>query len=138
MSIANCDGPTESAASVSAPRPLARAWLWHPWYAKLWWSAMIAYWLGQLASFSLAPLEAFYTIALAAFLNILFFPPTILMILGLGFARAWFAWSDWELMPPTREGMPPGSSMGIGLDPYTDPLDPRSGPTHWRHLYEEQ
>lgn len=116
------------------PRPLARVWLWRPWYAKVWWAAMSAYWLGKVASFSAPTLEPFYTSAVAGLLNFVFFPTVILLILGLGFARAWFAWSDWELVAPSHDEMFPKRSVGGWRDPYTDPLDPRSGPVHRRHF----
>ncbi|WP_156681228.1 hypothetical protein [Sphingomonas profundi] len=135
MSIADDVRCDEDLALMSTPRPLTRDWLWRPWYAKLWWTGMIAYWVGKLASFWLPALVTFYTGALAGFLNFAFFPTVILMILGLGFARAWFAWSDWELVPPSHEEMFPKRSVGGWRDPYTDPLDPRSGPMHWRRFH---
>ena len=133
------DNPTETDAKVTeAERPLARTWLWRPWFAKVWWLGAATYWLGKPASFSRPILDEFYASALAGFLNILCFPSTIFLILGLGFARAWLAWSDLKIVPAMHPEIFPGRSAGIGLDPYTDPLDPRSGPMHWRHLYEEQ
>ena len=53
------------------------------------------------------PLEGFYTSALAGYLNILFFPMMALLILGIGYAQAWFASSDWEFVEPTHEEMFP-------------------------------
>lgn len=116
------------------PRPRASAWLWRPWYAKLWWAVIVVYWAGKVGSFYSPALDEFYTSALAGFLNIAFFPPLALMLLGLGYARAWFEWSDWEFVEPTHEQMFPKRSVGGMRDPYADPLDPRSGPRHWRYL----
>lgn len=137
MSIGDDDRCDEEPALISALRPLARAWLWRPWHAKLWWAGMVAYWLGKLASFSLPPFADFYATAAAGFLNFAFFPPVILLILGLGFVRAWFAWSDWEVVSPPHEEMFPKRSVGGWRDPYTDPLDPRSG-TLWIGSPENQ
>ena len=116
------------------PRPRASAWLWSPWYAKLWWVGIAIYWAGKAASLYSPALDEFYSTALAGFLNIALFPPFALMVLGLGFARAWFDASDWEFVEPTQEQMFPRRSVGGMRDPYADPLDARSGPRHWRYL----
>jgi hypothetical protein len=118
-------------------RPYASDWLWHPWFAKVWWAAIAAYWAGKTGcSYSLA-LDEFYTSALAGFLNVFFFPPLALIVLGLGFAREWFAWSDWEFVEPTHEQMFPKRSVGGMRDPASDPLDPRSG-LHWQHFHSNR
>lgn len=121
-----------------AARPTARPresyWLWRPWYAKLWWGMMLVYWTGRLVSFYVVALDEFYTSALAGFLNILFYPLVALMVLGVGFAREWFVWSDWEFVEPTQEELFPRRSISGLRDPYSDPLDPRSGALHWRHI----
>ena len=137
MSTAS-DNPTETdAKAAGAARPLARTWLWRRWYAKVWWLGATAYWLGKSVSFARPILDEFYTSALAGFLNILLFPSTILLILGFGFVRAWSAWSDLELLSPPHEEMFPKRSVGGWRDPYTDPLDPRSG-TLWIGSPENQ
>jgi hypothetical protein len=115
-------------------RPKAADWLWRPWYAKLWWLAIAIYWVGMVGSIYSPALDQFYTSALSGFLNVVFFPPLALMVLGLGFAREWFVWSDWEFIEPTHEQMFPKRSVGGMRDPCADPLDPRSGPLHWRYL----
>ena len=122
------------AAPVAAGRPHASEWLWRPWYAKLWWSAIAVYWLGMAASLKVPLLDQFYTSTLAGFLNIAFFPLMAFMVLGLGFARAWFDASDWEFVEPTQEQMFPKRSVGGMRDPCADPLDPRSGALHWRRV----
>lgn len=114
--------------------PSASDWLWHPWRAKLWWAAIAVYWAGKAGSFFYPPLEQFYASALAGFLNIVFFPPLALMVLGLGYARVWLQQSDWEFVEPTREQMFSKRSVGGMRDPYADPLDPRSGALHWRRV----
>src|SRR3546814_21033059 len=65
------------ASTVDTVRePVARDWLWKPWYAKLWWAAIPVYWAGAAASLKLTALAEFYTSALAGYLNMLFFPLT--------------------------------------------------------------
>ncbi|MDR7256317.1 hypothetical protein J2X47_000478 [Sphingomonas sp. BE270] len=67
--------------------PKLSAWLWSPWYAKLWWVAIPIWWMGMAASIRVDTLEAFYRGALAGYLNVLFFPMTALMVLGVGYVR---------------------------------------------------
>ena len=62
--------------------PVARDWLWKPWYAKLWWAAIPVYWAGAAASLKLPALAEFFTSALAGYLNMLFFPLTALLAGG--------------------------------------------------------
>lgn len=80
---------TGNEAEADRPHPRASAWLWRPWYAKAWWAAIAAYWAGKVASLYSASLDQFYTTALAGFLNVAFFPPLALMVLGLGFVQSW-------------------------------------------------
>jgi hypothetical protein len=118
-------------------RPRPSDWLWRLWYAKLWWTAIAAYWAGKIASLFSPALEQFYTSALAGFLSLAFFPPLALIVLGLGFARAWFARSNWEFVEPTHDEMFPRRSVGGMRDPASDPLDPRSG-LHWQHFHRHR
>jgi len=115
------------------PKPRARDWLWRPFYAKAWWAGIAAYWGGAAASLKLPALADFYTSTLAGFFNIAFYPLVALIILGLGYVRTWFAWSDWEWVEPTQDQLFPKRSVGGFRDPMADPLDPRS-PSHWRYL----
>lgn len=77
------------ASSAEIQPPAAADWLWRPWYAKLWWVTIPIYWAVAAASLKVPALAAFYSSAAAGYLNMLFFPPTALLVLGLGFARAW-------------------------------------------------
>lgn len=79
------------ATEPAAPQLKAADWLWRPWYAKAWWAAIPVWWIGMAASAKIASLEAFYDSALAGFLNVLFFPMTALMVLGIGYAQNWLA-----------------------------------------------
>jgi hypothetical protein len=77
----------QSAGSTNPPSLTWRRWLWSPWYAKLWWTAVPVWWLGMAAFTRIDALETFYRGALAGYLNILFFPMTALMVLGVGYVR---------------------------------------------------
>lgn len=79
------------ATEPAAPQLKAADWLWRPWYAKAWGAAITLWWVGMAASTKIAILEAFYDSALAGFLNVLFFPMTALMVLGVGYAQQWLA-----------------------------------------------
>lgn len=110
-------------------RPRAADHLWRPWYAKLWWAAIPIYWAGMAASsLKIELMLELYTNAFAGLLNVVFFPMTALMVLGIGYARAMIDYlvdrsapgepGDHEFDPTRRVGAPP---------PGFDPLDPRSG-----------
>lgn len=123
------------APETNPPRlaPRASQWLWHPWYAKLWWAGVGLYWTGKLASFWIVSVGAAYAMAVAGWLNILFYPPTALLVLGLGFVIEWMGYHGWEFGPPTRDRPFPKRSVGGFLDPLADPLDPRSPKYSRRH-----
>jgi hypothetical protein len=117
--------PMEPDAGLREP-PHATEWLWRPWYAKLWWSAIVIYWGGRLLALFLPTLALLYENALAGVLNILFFPPTLLIVLGIGFVGAWMDHYRWEWVASPDAGLHPRRSVGGYLDPVVDPLDPRS------------
>ena len=96
------DGESDATAKV---RVRASNWLWRPWHAKLWWAAILIYWLGMAASLQIPRLAEFYASALAGFLNVLLFPMTALVVLGIGFAREWFSRSDGVDAPSRRHQM---------------------------------
>lgn len=83
MEAAVDEHQTESVAG----EPKLSAWLWQPWYAKLWWTAIPVWWLGMAAAMRVDFLAAFYRGAIAGYLNVLFFPMTALMVLGVGYVR---------------------------------------------------
>lgn len=123
------DERNRNEVAESATPLRASNWLWRPWYAKLWWAAIPIYWLAMTASLKVSLLAEFYASALAGFLNVLFFPMTAFLVLGVGFARAWFASVDWEFVEPTHEEV----FRRPLIDPYTDPNDPLSGAIYRRH-----
>jgi hypothetical protein len=133
------DARNEIADTAMTESSRVSDWLWHPLYAKLWWSAIPVWWTGMAVSTKVAPLEAFYDSALAGFLNILFFPMTALMVLGVGYVRNWLAG-----LPTQSESVPLSDEAVSGIDNLweehergmedlragTDMFDPRSG-TLW-------
>lgn len=125
---------TSTVRAHESERQQASVWLWRPWYAKHWWVGIACYWAGKVGSSYFPALDDFYTSALGGFLNIALFPPLALMVLGMGYARAWFEQSDWEFVEPTHEQMFPKRSVGGMLDPASDSLDARSG-LHWQHFH---
>ncbi|NKJ45091.1 MULTISPECIES: hypothetical protein [unclassified Novosphingobium] len=68
-------------------RPQLSAWLWKPWYAKLWWATIPVWWAGMAISTQVDVLASFYRGGFAGYLNILFSPMTALMVLGVGYIR---------------------------------------------------
>ena len=83
------DDMSPMAFKAATAQPRAADWLWRPWYAKLWWATIPIYWAAGAASLKISALATFYSSAAAGFLNVAFFPPTALLILGFRFARAW-------------------------------------------------
>lgn len=128
---------SEADSRHETSQPRASNWLWRRWYAKLWWATSTVYWLGMAASLKVLPLAEFYTSALAGFLNLAFFPPLALIVLGLGYAREWFNACASEVVEPTHEELFPRLSVGGMRDPASDPLDPRSG-LHWQHFHRHR
>lgn len=113
-----------------ASRPSASEWLWRPWYAKVWWSAIPVWWIGMAAASVSEPVARFYDGALAGFLNVLFFPMTALLFLGVGFVRHWIDGFVAVGAGPSSEvgGMAVGHASEFArLDPSIDIFDPRSG-----------
>jgi hypothetical protein len=130
--------PIDDQGNVTGPAaPKLSAWLWSPWYAKLWWAAVPVWWLGVAASSRLNALEIFYRGALAGYLNILFFPMTALMVLGVGYVRErldGFAGpgdgtrlSDEEALAVTTRVWEEHDRAMEDLAATTDMFDPRSG-----------
>ncbi|WBX84458.1 hypothetical protein [Sphingosinicella microcystinivorans] len=120
-----------------APRTRVSEWLWRPWYAKLWWVAIPVWWMGMAASVKVAPLASFYDSAFAGYLNILFFPPTALVVLAVGYVRAWLdarpagdgslSWDEIKELERIRIEEEYWERGPGGVDPSFDIYDPRSG-----------
>lgn len=126
--IQTTDSEEENPPERVQRAPLS-AYLWRPWYARLWWVAIPAYWAGMALSSQVPLIADFYDLALAGYLNVLFFPLTALMVLGVGYVGEWMGPIDWS------GANCPGDhfhSSDIDLGPSgwpcdVDPLDPRSG-----------
>ena len=114
-------------SAASAPRrPRASAWLWRPWYAKLWWACVATYWLPAGGPTRVAAVADFYETSWAVIPNLIFLPVTALIILGFGYFRRLLAdgepvdvYDDIGHGTRRRPGMP---------HPTMDEFDPRSGP----------
>jgi len=131
-------GQYSEAAGLQRQRPRASTWLWLPWYAKLWWGLIALYWAAKLGSAWVLAFASFFATAAAGFLNIILYPLTALMILGFGYVSAWLDFRGWELVPTWDQHSIHGRSVGGLRDPYSDPLDPRSGMLHWRHVHQDE
>lgn len=107
------------------PRPKALDWLWRPRLVKAWWLAIPVYWTIKLGSYWLEPLDFLNEPGWFGYLNILFFPPLVLMILGTAWVRALI---DTGYVEIGQYIEPPFYRGPSGLPYYRDPLDPRSGP----------
>ncbi len=101
-------------------------YLWQPWYAKIWWSAIPLYWLPAGGPTRISLLADYYDSGYAAIPNMIFLPVTAGLVLGFGYLRRLFA-----------EGQPAdpnfdvgyGTRRGYGMPhPTMDEFDPRSGP----------
>lgn len=115
-------------AAPQAPSPRAADWFWRPWYAKLYLALALLYWIG-LELMMTIPYDRL-NISLANTMVLLIFvfnPVTVIAILGYGFLKAKVACGEWIITPG-----PP--SQRSGIDPYTDPTDPRSGLRHLKHI----
>lgn len=112
------------ASSAEIQQPAAADWLWRPWHAKLWWASIPIYWAVAVASLKVPALATFYGSAAAGFLNMLFFPPTALLVLGFGFARAWL-----DARPMT--GDPLSDEEIAELERMEDEGWEHSGRPHW-------
>lgn len=114
-------GHIEDEAETSVRSPCISSWLWRPWYAKLWWGSIPPYWLGMASSTKFETLERFYDSALAGYLNILFFPMTALLVLGIGYEQRWLA-----SLSIKADGDGPALQLISHPDPWGDEIGGRS------------
>jgi hypothetical protein len=104
----------------------ASDYFWRPWYAKLWWAAIPAYWLPAGGPTRIAMLADFYESGYAVLPNLIFLPVTALLVLGLAYFRKLLA---------SGEPVDISEDVGFGTrrrpgrpSPTMDKFDPRSGP----------
>lgn len=77
-------------------RPRAADWLWHRWYAKLYWAASAVFW-GTFVAVWLVSLETgFFRSTAGAYAMLVFNPITVLLLLGVGYIRALIVGGQWE------------------------------------------
>ena len=81
-------------------RPRISQWVWRPWYAKLWWASIAAYWTVGVGALWFRPLTDFYTSSLGSFLHIAFFPLFAFLFLSIGWAKAWIDALDYAAAHP--------------------------------------
>lgn len=131
MELEDAASQSTSETEVSTREPPRMSdWLWRHWYARLWWAGIAIYWSGRLLARIVPALEPFYENALAGYLNIMLFPPTLLILLGIGFVGDWMDYYRWEWVSTSDAGLHPRRSIGGYSDPMADPMDPRS-PRYW-------
>lgn len=120
-----------------APRVRLRDYFWRPRIAKIWWTGSLAWWAGFALAQQTGWFLEFYETVAAGYLNVLFYPMTIVAVLGVPFIRAKLDRDGWVMTVPTHEQMFPPRSVGGMRDPASDQLDPRSGMLHWRHFHPD-
>lgn len=125
---------------ASKPSPRLRDYLWRPYLAKVWWSASLLWWVGFVQAQETGWLLDYFQTAVAGYLNVLFFPVTIILALGVPFAWAKLDCGDWVISPEPLPQDQSFMSRSVGgmRDPASDPLDPRSGILHWRKFHPDE
>ncbi|WP_447725658.1 hypothetical protein [Sphingomonas koreensis] len=89
------DGSTPEQSPTDAAGGLRLSnWIWHPWYAKLWWIAIPIYWAPAGGPTRIAAIAEFYSSGHAVATNIIFLPVTAGLVLGFGYLRRLFAEGD--------------------------------------------
>lgn len=134
-------GPEEQPSSdaVSAQPLRLSDYFWHPCIAKIWWATSLTWWACFILAQQTGWLQDYFENAVAGYLNVLFFPGTIIMALGVPLAWDKLDRGDWVVspLPLTSDHTNPPRSVGGMRDPASDPLDPRSGILHWRKFHPE-
>lgn len=92
------------------------------------------HWIGFALTFEIRPLGPCYNTAFAGWLSILLYPPMMLGLCGARLLWAKIECGEWEMTEAPYDVRFPRLSEGGLRDPYTDPLDPRSGAMHLRHI----
>jgi len=85
MSDDQFQASSSDAASVAERRTRSSAWLWRPWYAKLWWGSIPVYWLVIGEPTRPAILETFASSGYSAITHAVFNPIVALIVLGAGY-----------------------------------------------------
>ncbi|MDB5709608.1 MAG: hypothetical protein JWL96_1678 [Sphingomonas bacterium] len=122
--------PIGTAVDSGAVAHRASDWLWHPWYAKLWWAAIPIYWIPAGSPFGIDYLAGFYNSGISVYLDIVFLPVTALVVLGFGYARRLRESEHWVEITDSEHNR---ASAFYRRSPYSAPayadsLSPLSGP----------
>jgi len=107
-------------------RPQLANWLWHRWYAKLYWLAFSLFWMAFVAAWLLSFGSDFFRSVSGAYAMFFFNPITALVVLGAGYIRALFSEGSLEWIDPAEVTYPWPKSVSGTNDPYSDSADPRS------------
>ncbi|WP_052757556.1 hypothetical protein [Sphingobium chungbukense] len=108
-------------------RPRLVNWLWHRWYAKLYWLAFALFWMTLHAVWLLSLGSDFFRSTVSAYAMLIFNPITAFVVLGAGYIHALFSTGCLEWAEPAEGSYPFSRSLGGLNDPCSDPADPRSG-----------
>lgn len=132
--------PEEQPSSDTALTQPSRLsdYFWRPRIAKLWWATSLTWWVCFILAQQTGWLSDYFQSAVTGYLNVLFFPGTIIMALGVPLAWDKLDRGDWVVspLPLAHEQQLPTLSVGGLEDPASDPLDPRSG-LHWQHFHRD-
>jgi hypothetical protein len=100
------------------------AFLWRPWYAKLWWALIPLYWLAAGEPTRPPFLNPFFESGYSVVISILFTPITAIVVLGARMFRKAAASSDLVPLDTEKFGW---RGPGV-LPPWLDETNPASGP----------
>jgi hypothetical protein len=115
--------------------PRLSQWLWHPWYAKLWWKAAALFWIAFILEEAFVPRSLFQPLfqeyeGWILAVTFLFHPFLILPVLGFGWLYAMFNQPGGVDHDDYSEDLYGGSSIGFhrphSLSFLSDPTDIRS------------
>lgn len=120
----------EPAEEAPPPSPRAADWFWRPWYAKLYLTLALLYWIGLELMITI-PYDRLniYLANTMVLLIFVFNPVTVVAVLGYGFLKAKVECGEWTTI--ASQPLQPPKSL---IDPYTDSFDLRSGLKHLRHI----
>lgn len=80
--------PCSAEATPKAAAPRVLEWIWHPWYAKLWWAAIATYWGSALLVSWLGIRRLPVDRDVLMYAGMILHPQVALPVLGFGYVRA--------------------------------------------------
>lgn len=119
--------PEETEAQATR-RPRLLEWIWHPWYAKLWWAAIAAFWAGAWIFPALGIQRLPVSDTALIYVAIILHPQTALPVLGFGYVRALFTLptDDSDAADDLDDAGGDGFGRHRFMSYLSDPSDPRS------------